>query len=211
MAKPTITTRDGKGAALTYSELDTNFTNLRDASITVTDGVNSTAIDLNGTIQFTSGSNVTVTENNGVITIASTAGSGLTDSDTILLGQQDADTVVLSAQSTGPQPYKGIQLTNFVTNSDERAYLTLANSGSITLHAGDTRSLLLETPQCNLLLVQGVVSVAGTKLQLAQPVRVWRQSTAQIATITAEAGMIVFDSTTNEFKGYNGTTWVVLG
>lgn len=29
--------------------------------------------------------------------------------------------------------------------------------------------------------------------------------------VTPAAGMIVFDTDTNEFKGYNGTTWVVLG
>lgn len=79
MAKPTIVTRTGKGSALTFAEGDANFTNLRDATITVTDGSNSTAVDLNGTVTFTGGTNMTVTESAGEITFDSTAGIGLTD------------------------------------------------------------------------------------------------------------------------------------
>lgn len=37
------------------------------------------------------------------------------------------------------------------------------------------------------------------------------QSTVEINAITAAEGMIVFDTTTKEFKGYNGSAWVVLG
>lgn len=76
MAKPTIVTRTDKGSALTFAEGDSNFTNLRDATITVTDGSNSTAVDLNGTITFTAGANMTVTESAGAITFASTASGG---------------------------------------------------------------------------------------------------------------------------------------
>lgn len=78
MAKPTIVTRAGKGSALTWTEGDSNLTNLRDATITVTDGTNSKAIDLNGTITFTAGSNVTLSVNSstGAVTINSTASGG---------------------------------------------------------------------------------------------------------------------------------------
>ena len=63
MTKPVIVTRAGKGSALTWTEGDSNLTNLRDATITVTDGTNSKAIDLNGTITFTAGTNVTLSVN----------------------------------------------------------------------------------------------------------------------------------------------------
>lgn len=72
MAKPTITTRATKGSALTWTEGDTNLTNLRDATITVSDGTTSTAIDLNGTITFTAGTGISVDESSGTITIANT-------------------------------------------------------------------------------------------------------------------------------------------
>lgn len=74
MAKPSITTRTTKGSPLDYAELDANFTNLQDATLTVTDGTNSTAIDLNGTVEFAAGANMTVTESNGVVTLASSGG-----------------------------------------------------------------------------------------------------------------------------------------
>ena len=38
MAKPAITKRVTKGSALTYAELDTNFDNLKDATVTLTAG-----------------------------------------------------------------------------------------------------------------------------------------------------------------------------
>jgi hypothetical protein len=87
MTKPTIVTRAGKGSALSWTEGDSNLTNLRDATITVTDGTNSKAIDLNGTITYTAGTNVTLSVNSstGALTINSTGGggssalSGLTD------------------------------------------------------------------------------------------------------------------------------------
>lgn len=76
MTKPVVTLRNTKGSALDYTELDTNFANLRDATITVTDGTNSKAIDLNGSIQFTAGSNITIGVNatTGAITISGNAG-----------------------------------------------------------------------------------------------------------------------------------------
>jgi len=39
-----------------------------------------------------------------------------------------------------------------------------------------------------------------------------RLTTAQIAAIASvKAGLVVYDTTTNQFKGYNGTAWVILG
>jgi hypothetical protein len=36
-------------------------------------------------------------------------------------------------------------------------------------------------------------------------------TTTQRNALTATAGMMVFNSTDNQFEGYNGTAWVVLG
>ena len=77
MAKPAITKRVTKGSALTYSELDTNFQNLADATIALTAGTGGTQVisDLNGNITLVAGTNITLTGNNTTkqITIASTA------------------------------------------------------------------------------------------------------------------------------------------
>lgn len=56
MAKPTIVTRAGKGSALTFVEGDANFTNLRDATITVAaDSGSSQTLDLNDTLTIAGG------------------------------------------------------------------------------------------------------------------------------------------------------------
>jgi hypothetical protein len=63
MAKPTITFRSVKGEALSYSELDTNFTNLRDATIGFTVGSDTAQIDLNGALAITAGTGISLTLN----------------------------------------------------------------------------------------------------------------------------------------------------
>jgi hypothetical protein len=78
MAKPAITLRSTKGLALTYEELDANFTNIKDATITLTGGSTAVTADLNGTITLVAGTNVTITGNNGSkeITISASSGGG---------------------------------------------------------------------------------------------------------------------------------------
>ena len=78
MAKPAITTRAAKGAALTYTELDNNFSNIKDATISITGGATAVSADLNGNITLVAGTNVTITGNNTSkeITISATSGGG---------------------------------------------------------------------------------------------------------------------------------------
>ena len=81
MAKPTIITRASKGSSLTWTEGDTNLTNLRDATIGITDGTNSGSLDLNDTLTFTAGSNITLTYNatSKALTVSAAGGGGITD------------------------------------------------------------------------------------------------------------------------------------
>ncbi len=72
MAQPVVVLRSVKGSALTFTEADDNFTNLRAATITVTDGSNSTALNLNGTLTFSAGSGISVAESAGTITVTNT-------------------------------------------------------------------------------------------------------------------------------------------
>jgi trimeric autotransporter adhesin len=78
MAKPAITLRSTKGAALTYAELDSNFTNIKDATVSITGGSTAVTADLNGNITLVAGTNVTITGNNTSkeITISATSGGG---------------------------------------------------------------------------------------------------------------------------------------
>jgi hypothetical protein len=76
MAKPAITFRNTKGSPLTYTELDTNFDNLQDATIGFTVGATNADIDLNSRLTVTAGSNITLTLVGSTLTIAATGGSG---------------------------------------------------------------------------------------------------------------------------------------
>ncbi len=81
MAKPTIVTRLGKGSELTFQEGDDNFTNLRDATVTVAgDSGTAQAIDLNGTVTVSGGTGLSTAMTTGTVTVnldntAVTAGS----------------------------------------------------------------------------------------------------------------------------------------
>ena len=103
MAKPSITKRTTKGAALTYSELDTNFQNLADATVSLTAGSGGTQVtaDLNGNITIVAGTNVTIT------------------------GDNTAKTITINAPVAGSNATT-ISVTNTVT-PDEPAYLTLVD------------------------------------------------------------------------------------
>lgn len=67
----------------------------------------------------------------------------------------------------------------------------------------------------NKLFVQGNVTLGDSYLNDITDInsvpRMPRIPTVNIADITPQTGMVVYDSTSNQFKGYNGTSWVVLG
>lgn len=80
MTKPVITKRTTKGAALTYEELDTNFQNLRDATVTVTGDTGSIVNNLNDSFKISGGTGLTSSVSGTTLTInldntAVTAGS----------------------------------------------------------------------------------------------------------------------------------------
>jgi hypothetical protein len=81
MPKPVIVKRAVKGLALTYAELDLNFQNLDDATITLKAGTAGTDVvsDLNGTITLVAGGGISLSGNNSAktITITSTESQNL--------------------------------------------------------------------------------------------------------------------------------------
>jgi hypothetical protein len=79
MTKPVITKRTVKGSALTYNELDTNFQNLRDATINFQDTASNTlSMDLNDVInvegEVSSNMRVTVSESTNKIIVENIQG-----------------------------------------------------------------------------------------------------------------------------------------
>jgi hypothetical protein len=136
MAKPTITTRAGKGSPLTSTEVDTNFTNIKDATLTVKAGSGGTDVvsDLNGIVTLVAGTNVTLSGDNTAktVTINASGGSGITDlvQDTTpqLGGQLDVNGQSIVSASNGN--------INISPNGSGNISLTPA-TGKITLGALD--------------------------------------------------------------------------
>jgi hypothetical protein len=183
MAKPTIVTRAGKGAALTYTELDNNFSNIKDATITIqggTGGVNVTA-DLNGTITLVAGSNVTITGNNSAktITIASSGGGG----GTIQYGDQ-------------------YQFAFYdLPGSDTR----INNSPALFTDASDGLHLGAD-------LDVGVYKITSvsSNVQFDKQVVFKNYTTTEQNALTGVSGMVIFNTTTNKLRVYASGAWVDL-
>jgi hypothetical protein len=130
MTKPVIVTRTTKGSPLTYAEHDANFTNLQNATVSVTAGTGGTAVtsDLNGNITLVAGSGITLTGDNTAktITIDSTAGTNsfaniAVSGQTTVAADSNTDTLTLVAGT-------GISLT---TNATTDA-ITITNTGGTT-------------------------------------------------------------------------------
>jgi len=92
MAKPAITKRAVKGSALSYAELDTNFQNLADATITVTgDSGSAQVLDLNDTINVAGGVGLTSVMTTDTVTIN-------LDNTTVTAGSYTTANITVDAQ-----------------------------------------------------------------------------------------------------------------
>jgi hypothetical protein len=140
MAKPAITKYGVKGSPLTTSELDTNFQNLTDATVTLTAGSGGTAVsaDLNGTITLVAGTNITLTGNNTAktITITSSGGSGLSnvveDTTPQLGGNLDVQSFSLISSTNTI----GLSATQVDFNNSIARSMSLKDAGYVFYNAG---------------------------------------------------------------------------
>lgn len=101
MVKPVIVKRNTKGSALTFTELDTNFQNLDDATITLKAGSAgvSVASDLNGTITLVASDGISFTGNNTTKEISFDA-SLVQDPSPQLAGNLDVQTYKITTTVT---------------------------------------------------------------------------------------------------------------
>lgn len=196
MAKPTITKRVTKGAALTYSELDTNFQNLADATITLTAGSGGTAVtaDLNGTITLVAGTNVTITGDNSAktITINSSGGGG---------GGGITDII----QDTSPQLGGNLDLNNFLINNSAGNDITLAmnSAGSLIIGTSSlTGNAIIKSNGTNSSLVLATShGLSGPYIGI-----VGNATTSNIAINTVSGGSLQFSSNMTANSPVDGNT-----
>jgi len=212
MAKPAVTLRNTKGAALTYTELDTNFTNLKDATVTLTAGTGGTAVtaDLNGNITIVAGTNITVSGDNSAKTITINASSG---------GSLDVNTITVGNNVSGQ-----VLIQNAANNS--AIQLSSNGGGALTFYdAGD--SLLAASGQLKITATGGIVvdsfgndfdfysesSLGEYTLGFTFNGRYLRfpnRTTTQRGSMTAANGMVIYNTTDNKLQVYANGSWVDL-
>ena len=213
MAKPSVTLRNTKGAALTYSELDTNFTNLKDATLTLTAGSGGTSVtaDLNGTITIVAGTNITVSGDNSAKTITINASSGGSlNTNTVLVGdnvsglvtvQNQANNIGVSFASNG-----GSYITFFDAGNSLLAasgQLTVSATGGISCDAGANSSFNFFSPTSSGNYINGFTFNC---LYLRFPNR----TTTERNAVTAANGMVIYNTTDNKLQVYANGAWVDL-
>jgi hypothetical protein len=143
MPKPTIVTRASKGSALTWTEGDSNFTNLRDATITVAgDSGTSQAIELNGTITVIGGTGLSsaMTTDTVTINLDNTAVTPATYAGRVTVDQQGRITAAdNTVDGTNAPGFKNIPAVGTKTSSyslqtaDVGKYVQVGSGGSITI------------------------------------------------------------------------------
>ena len=229
MTKPAITSRQTKGLALTYAELDTNFANLRDSTIGITAGSGGTQVtsDLNGNITLVAGTNVTLSGDNTAKTItinssssgtinsgtdgalAFYSGAGTTLDDTRLKYNYNSSSKALTLDTSAISTEDSLTLTSeygFITVSGGT---TSVNTVGVQLRSVGTSSII-NIQAGDYATGQGT---PNGRIEIESPLGLRSITTSQRNAIqgSLEDGTIIYNSDTETVDLYTGaSTWVSL-
>jgi hypothetical protein len=193
MAKPAITKRAVKGSALSYAELDTNFQNLADATISLTAGTGGTEVvsDLNGNITLVAGTGITLAGNNTAKTVTITGTGGANSFSTITV---DGTSVVADSSSDTLTFNAGAGLDSTVDTGTDSITFNLSSSQTIitSINPGSNSLTLQSTGSgANLNFTNGSVRTKNYYVTPATAVANSAAATVDLSTSGSINGTVV--------------------
>jgi hypothetical protein len=124
MTKPVIVSRATKGLALTYTELDTNFSNLQNATIGVTGDTGTITNSLNDSFQISGGTALTSSVSGTILTLN-------LDNTAVTAGTYNYATITVDAQGRITAASTNTISNNSITQGNSDITVTDSGTGSI--------------------------------------------------------------------------------